>query len=255
MPNFVITGVASPDCTGLYRPAGYINGHPYYTHTSGTTTYVLWTTNGNKWIVTTSEYSGNVLASSSWFIASGGPEGSYSPIGSYTGTLTIAQESPTSLDEYFPFETIQSECISHLLAQTEFSANNIAVLNPSDPNYPRDLKVAMETYGIGVVLVPFILNATKPDISGPYFDDIRISAHVFEDIQITKTYHALKVACFVAHYLHHFVPLSNAGNAVFCTTPTVIPIPDDDFLIYAVNFQTSIGIVPITVPNPPIACC
>jgi hypothetical protein len=74
--SLLVTGNLSPNATGNYAPAGMKNGKPYYSNG----TYYIWYIGGD-WIIST--FMGQV--NDFWYLASETVEGTYAPIGTYTG--------------------------------------------------------------------------------------------------------------------------------------------------------------------------
>lgn len=86
--SVTVSGTLNPNITGTFTMAGFVNGLPFFTRTVSAVTYFISRASG-EWIITPGGLS---IGSNFWqrSTSSQNPNGTYTPVGSYTGTATVS---------------------------------------------------------------------------------------------------------------------------------------------------------------------
>jgi len=151
-------------------------------------------------------------------------------------------------------ESLQQECADRLLSLPYFANIPVFVMHQSDigSEFERALGAITDTggkSGVCVVIDTPDADVSFPDIGGPFFDRIPITAIITENPTVNNDpatgvgQSCLSVAVNVAFALHQFFPAS--ANAPIIPTKPTIPKPlhaDDGTVVRNVNFTTQGGV-------------
>ena len=155
-------------------------------------------------------------------------------------------------------ESLQQECADRLTALPYFAA--VPVLVEHQRDYASEFQRALGPLnsangrsGVCVVLLTPTADANWPEVGGPFFDEIPITARVREhppvnqDPRLGTGLSALAIAENIAQAWTQFWPIAAAGPLV-PRRPTLVRGPRDEFVNYEVQFKT-MGGVGITLPQ------
>ena len=146
------------------------------------------------------------------------------------------------------FESLLQECADQCAADPFFADVPVLVEHLKDyqSEYERALGPANSAGGNTGVCVIFLATSAdckKPNLAGPFYEEVRITARVRENVEVNqraangtgKT--ALRVCQQVAARLHHFPTVGGRG-VVTPLTPSITRGADDEFANYEVRFAT-----------------
>jgi hypothetical protein len=147
--------------------------------------------------------------------------------------------------------TIQEQCADRLQADSMFA--NVPVLTERVHDLQSEINIALGPLNgrsgrsglVAVVLTP-TANVNFSDVFGPFFDDIRITVRVLENVTQNQDatsgtgIPAAALAEQVCNLLHHFQP-DNSNGPIVARKPTLSLVPDTANLVYHCRFKTSGG--------------
>ena len=144
-------------------------------------------------------------------------------------------------------QELQDECAGYLASQPYFSAQPIIpIVAEREREIESAIQVALTKIGVGVVLFMPQAERVSENIFPPYFEEIRVTARVYENVLINRSSPSgtlqpvTKVAEALAFYLHHFRPQNMHECLVL---QSIRHAPEESFaLAYDVELSMQAGI-------------
>lgn len=140
-------------------------------------------------------------------------------------------------------EEVQDSLANLLKAQAEFS--RLPVLTEKQKDIENEIERALGSLDCGACLIIVTPKATvtKPNLPGPYFDNVAVVVRVVENVLINQgsagtQVPASKLAEQVAHACHHH---HTAGNKIILCSGIAM-VPDETNVVYDVTFNTQFGL-------------
>lgn len=149
---------------------------------------------------------------------------------------------------------LQQECADRIVSDPLFA--NAPVITEKIKDILGSIAVALGPItktggksGLCIVLITPVANVNFANLSGPYFDDVRIMARVLENVTVNKSpsgtnidaLEAIEKVCFL---LHQFYP-ANASSPVIAQSPTITLGDDPKNLSYDGHFKVSGGLTQV----------
>lgn len=140
-------------------------------------------------------------------------------------------------------EEVQDSLANLLKAQAEFS--RLPVLTEKQKDIESEIERALGALDCGACLIIVTPKATvtKPNLPGPYFDNVSIVVRVVENVLINQgtagtQVPASQLAEQVAHACHH---QHTAGSKIIICSGIAM-VPDETNVVYDVTFSTKFGL-------------
>lgn len=136
------------------------------------------------------------------------------------------------------------DSLSGLLKQSPFFAR-IPIFTEKLKDIENEIDTALGSLAGGacVVVITPKATVTKPNLPGPYFDDVVIVVRILENVLINQSPEGTQVPASalaegVAHALH--LQHTGGGKIIICAGLSIVP--DEANLIYDVTFKTKFGL-------------
>lgn len=137
-------------------------------------------------------------------------------------------------------EQLEQEIADRILADPMFAAIEVHV----DPEKNIVAAVMQKIAKLGRLVAPVVngYSVLKPDISGPYFDDLNIEVGVFHNAKIAKAGASPSaMAERVAALLHLWKP-DSLSTPLKCAREAITAVPDANLNIWSVKVSASGGL-------------
>lgn len=147
--------------------------------------------------------------------------------------------------------SIQQQCADRILADPFFT--NVPVLTERIKDLNAEIATALAPItgaggksGLAVVVLTPTANVHFENVFGPFFDDIRITVRVIENVTVNQdathgtNIPAAAAAEKICSLLHYFQP-DSANGPVVSRRPGISLQDDPDNLVYLCRFRTSGG--------------
>jgi hypothetical protein len=134
---------------------------------------------------------------------------------------------------------LQDEVVARL-KDDEYLAE-IDVVGEERKDLIQTITLGLQKLGVVIVVQTVSANCTHPNMPGPYFDSLKFSVEVIENVLFNRAANgtnkpALEIAVRVAQRLHRFRP-SIGGGIINIDNPSIQLAANEQNLIYDVNFK------------------
>lgn len=148
------------------------------------------------------------------------------------------------------FQAIQSGIKTRLQSSSTFTGVPIYLEEQGDPVSLMEAELAKT--GLAVFVSNPVMQAQSKDVPGPYFMEIQVLVQVFEVVPINRGSNGRQItagayALDVANLLHQHIPSNLAEITIAVDRPSMTSVlePEQNILVYNINFDTHGGLTPV----------